>query len=78
MEWSISSCFLNPGEHLDPETVGHLGELGWRCLDLCAYPEAVLNAPEEYSEVNERYETLKGQIEELTLSRDKILAAINK
>ena len=37
-----------------------------------------MNAPEEYSEVNERYETLKGQIEELTLSRDKILAAIDE
>ena len=49
MEWSISSCFLNPGEHLDAESVRRLGKLGWRCLDLCAYPEAVLNAPEEYN-----------------------------
>jgi chromosome segregation protein len=37
-----------------------------------------MNAPEEYSEVNDRYETLKGQIEELTSSRDKILAAIDE
>ncbi len=37
-----------------------------------------MNAPEEYNEINERYETLKQQIEELTLSRDKILAAIDE
>ena len=37
-----------------------------------------MNAPEEYNEVNERYETMKKQIEELTLSRDKILAAIDE
>lgn len=37
-----------------------------------------MEAPEQYSEVNERYETLKKQIEELTLSRDKILAAIDE
>jgi chromosome segregation protein len=37
-----------------------------------------MNAPEEYTEVNTRYETMKGQIEELTLSRDKILAAIDE
>ncbi len=37
-----------------------------------------MNAPEEYSEVNERYENLKKNIEELTLSRDKILAAIDE
>ncbi len=37
-----------------------------------------MNAPEEYSEVNERYETLKKNIEELTLSRDKILSAIDE
>ncbi|NCB34301.1 MAG: chromosome segregation protein SMC, partial [Erysipelotrichia bacterium] len=37
-----------------------------------------MNAPEEYSEVNERYEFLKKQIEELTQSRDKILAAIDE
>ncbi|MBR2829889.1 MAG: AAA family ATPase, partial [Solobacterium sp.] len=37
-----------------------------------------MNAPEEYSEVNERYEFLKKQIAELTDSRDKILAAIDE
>lgn len=37
-----------------------------------------MNAPEEYSEVNERYETLKKNIEELTISRDKILATIDE
>lgn len=37
-----------------------------------------MNAPEEYAEVNERYETLKSQIEELSESRDKILAAIDE
>ena len=37
-----------------------------------------MNAPEEFNEVNTRYETLKQQIEELTLSRDKILAAIDE
>jgi chromosome segregation protein len=37
-----------------------------------------MNAPEEYSEVNDRYEFLKKQIEELTQSRDKILAAIDE
>lgn len=37
-----------------------------------------MNAPEEYSEVNERYETLKKNIDELTESRDKILAAIDE
>jgi len=37
-----------------------------------------MNAPEEYNEVNDRYETLKQQIDELTKSRDKILAAIDE
>ena len=37
-----------------------------------------MEAPEQYSEVNERYEFLKKQIEELTASRDKILAAIDE
>lgn len=37
-----------------------------------------MNAPEEYEEVNQRYETLKQQIEELGESRDKILAAIDE
>lgn len=37
-----------------------------------------MNAPEEYSEVNERYEKLKKNIEELTASRDKILSAIDE
>ncbi len=37
-----------------------------------------MNAPEEYTEVNERYEFLKKQIDELTQSRDKILAAIDE
>ena len=37
-----------------------------------------MEAPEQYSEVNERYEFLKKQIEELTESRDKILAAIDE
>lgn len=37
-----------------------------------------MNAPEEYSEVNERYETLKKNIAELTDSRDKILGAIDE
>ena len=37
-----------------------------------------MNAPEEYNEVNERYETLKNQIAELTESVDKILAAIDE
>lgn len=35
-----------------------------------------MNAPEEYEEVNQRYETLSAQIQELSESRDKILAAI--
>ncbi len=37
-----------------------------------------MNAPEEYSEINERYETLKKNIDELTTSRDKILNAIDE
>ncbi len=37
-----------------------------------------MEAPEQYAETNERYEKLKSQIEELTASRDKILAAINE
>ena len=37
-----------------------------------------MNAPEEYNEVNQRYELLKKSIEELTQSRDKILAAIDE
>ncbi len=37
-----------------------------------------MNAPEEYNEVNDRYEFLKKQIEELTSSRDKILNAIDE
>ena len=36
-----------------------------------------MNAPEEYNEINARYEEMKKQIEELTQSRDKILAAID-
>lgn len=35
-----------------------------------------MNAPEEFNEVNERYEFLKKQVEELSDSRDKILDAI--
>lgn len=37
-----------------------------------------MNAPEEYSEVNDRYEFLKKEIEELTNSREKILNAIDE
>ena len=37
-----------------------------------------MNAPEEYTEVNERYETLKGQIQELSEARDKILSVIDE
>ena len=37
-----------------------------------------MNAPEEYTEVNERYEALKANIEELNAARDKILAAIDE
>ncbi len=37
-----------------------------------------MNAPEEYAEVNDRYEQLKKNIDELVLSRDKILAAIDE
>jgi chromosome segregation protein len=36
------------------------------------------DAPEEFTAINERYEFLKKQIEELTASRDKILAAIDE
>jgi len=36
-----------------------------------------MNAPEEYAEVNERYEFYKAQIAELSASRDKLLAAID-
>ena len=37
-----------------------------------------MNAPEEYTEVNERYENTKKQLEELTEARDKILSAIDE
>lgn len=37
-----------------------------------------MEAPEQYSQVNDRYEFLKKQIEELSESRDKILAAIDE
>ena len=37
-----------------------------------------MNAPEEFDEVNTRYESMKKMIEELTLSRDKILSAIDE
>ena len=37
-----------------------------------------MNAPEEYNEVNERYETLKSHIEELSAAREKILASIDE
>lgn len=37
-----------------------------------------MEAPEEYTKVNERYESLKNNIEELTLSRDKILSTIDE
>ena len=37
-----------------------------------------MEAPEQFQEVNDRYEFLKKQIEELTQSRDKILAAIDE
>lgn len=36
-----------------------------------------MNAPEEYDEINTRYESMKQQIDELTQARDKILAAID-
>lgn len=36
-----------------------------------------MNAPEEYNEINTRYESMKQQIDELTQARDKILAAID-
>lgn len=36
-----------------------------------------MNAPEEFDEVNERYEFLKKQLDDLILARDKILAAID-
>ena len=37
-----------------------------------------MNAPEEYNEVNERYETLKKNVDELTEARDKILSSIDE
>ena len=37
-----------------------------------------MNAPEEYSEVNERYEFMKKQMDDLIASRDKILSAIDE
>lgn len=37
-----------------------------------------MEAPEQYNEVNDRYEFLKKQIQELTESRDKILSAIDE
>ena len=37
-----------------------------------------MNAPEEYSEVNTRYEEYRKNIEELSLSRDKILSGIDE
>ena len=37
-----------------------------------------MNAPEEYSEVNARYEEYQKNIEELSLSRDKILSGIDE
>lgn len=37
-----------------------------------------MNAPEEYSEVNERYEFIKGNYDDLCLSRDKLLKAIEE
>lgn len=37
-----------------------------------------MNAPEEYSEVNERYEFMKKQMDDLIASRDKILGAIDE
>ncbi len=37
-----------------------------------------MNAPEEYTAANERYENMKHDIEDLTLSRDKMLAAIDE
>ncbi|MBP3399001.1 MAG: AAA family ATPase, partial [Erysipelotrichaceae bacterium] len=37
-----------------------------------------MNAPEEYSEVNERYEFMKKQMDDLIASRDKILNAIDE
>lgn len=37
-----------------------------------------MNAPEEFAEVNTRYETMKASIDELLASRDKILASIDE
>ena len=37
-----------------------------------------MNAPEEYSEVNERYEFMKKQMDDLIASRNKILSAIDE
>ena len=36
-----------------------------------------MNAPEEYSEVNERYETLKKNIEELTMSKHLMQSTVH-
>lgn len=46
--------------------------------DIEALGNINMNAPEEYSEVNERYEFMKKQIDDLLASRDKILSAIDE
>ena len=37
-----------------------------------------MNAPEEYTEVNDRYEFMRKQVDDLIASRDKILSAIDE
>ena len=66
-DWSISSCFLNSGDYLERENIELLGGLGYRVLDLCAYPCAKPDVPERYSFCTDRW---RPWIEELRQSAD--------
>ena len=46
--------------------------------DIDALGNVNMNAPYEYERVNERYTTLKKQLDDLTMARDKILDAIDE
>ena len=68
VEWSISSCFINKDHYLEADHVRFLGSLGYRMLDLCAYPCAVTGTPERYSFCGEQW---RPWIEEIRAAADE-------
>ena len=63
-------------------TESHIENAREEVLQLRSEIEALgninMNAPEEYTEVNDRYEFMRKQVDDLIASRDKILSAIDE